>query len=119
MKTTISLKKNHQFRRLYARGQTRSDPWLAVYCRRNGCTDRNRLGITVGTRVGGAVQRNRLRRRIREAYRINESRLRLGYDLVVVGRVRAADADFCRLERSLLGLLDGLGLLCADEKAAD
>ena len=102
MKTTISLKKNHQFRRLYARGQTRSDPWLAVYCRRNGCTDRNRL-----------------RRRIREAYRINESRLRLGYDLVVVGRVRAADADFCRVERSLLGLLDGLGLLYPDEKAAD
>ena len=119
IKTTVSLKKNHEFRRLYARGKTRSDPYLAVYCRRNGRADLNRLGITVGTKIGGAVQRNRLRRRLREAYRINESRLRLGYDLVIVGRVRASHAEFQRLERSLLGLLDGLGMLNTDEKAAD
>lgn len=109
MKKTVTLKQNHEFRRLYQKGKSAASPYLAVYCRKNryGTT---RLGLTVGTKVGNAVVRNRTRRRIKEAYRLNEHRFQPGYDIVVVARVRAAFAKYRDLERSLLQLSDKLGL---------
>ena len=71
MKHTVSLKQNHQFRRLYSKGKSAVSPTLALYCRKNRL-GYSRLGVTVGTKVGKAVRRNRTRRRIREAYRIHE-----------------------------------------------
>lgn len=47
---------------------------------------RNRLGLTVSTKVGCAVVRNRVRRRLREIYRLNEDMLTSGVDIVVVAR---------------------------------
>lgn len=73
--------------------------------------EKTRLGLTVGTKVGKAVVRNRTRRRIREAYRVNEGRFLQGYDIVVVARVRAAFSKYRDLERSLLQLSEKLGLL--------
>ena len=110
MKHTISLKQNHLFRRLYAKGKSAVDPRLAVYCRKNG-GKASRLGITTGVKLGKAVVRNRTRRRIREAYRLHEDRFAPGYDLVVVARVRAGHSRYREIERSLLSLSDKLGLL--------
>lgn len=109
MHHTVSLKENHLFRRLYAKGKSAVCPTLAVYVRRNRL-GKNRLGITVGTKVGKAVQRNRVRRRIREAYRIHESRIFPGWDIVVVARVRAAHAPYAEIQQDLLRMLDKLGL---------
>ena len=67
MKHTVSLKQNHLFRRLYQKGRSAVTPCLAVYCRKNGGSV-SRLGITAGVKLGCAVQRNRVRRRIREIY---------------------------------------------------
>ena len=109
MKDTVSLKFNHEFRRLYAKGKSAVSPCVAVYCRKNRL-DHNRLGLTVGTKVGKAVLRNRTRRRLREAYRLHEDQLVRGYDIVVVARVRAAFAPYQELERELLKALDKLGV---------
>ena len=109
MKQTVSIKENHVFRRLYAKGKSAVSPYLAVYVRRNG-RKHNRLGITVSTKLGKAVVRNKVRRRIREAFRIHEDELCLGWDIVVVARVRAAHGSFAALERSFLTLADKLGL---------
>ena len=110
MKTTAPLKENHLFRRAYNRGKTAANSCLALYIRRNGQKS-NRLGLTVSTKVGGAVVRNRIRRRLREIYRLHEDRLVLGRDVVIVARVRAASSDYHQLERSFLKLADKLGLL--------
>jgi ribonuclease P protein component len=65
-----------------------------------------RLGITVSRKVGGAVVRNRVKRRVREWFRRCRSCLRTGIDLVVIGRSEAArlsrqesDEALCRLAR--------------------
>ncbi len=71
----------------------------------------NRLGLTVGTKVGNAVVRNRVRRRIREAYRVHEDCFVPGWDIVVVARVRSAYVPYRVLERGLLQLCGKLGLL--------
>lgn len=110
MKHTASLKENHLFRRAYNRGKTAADSRLALYVRGNGQRD-NRLGFTVSTKVGCAVVRNRVRRRLREIYRLHEDQLRGGRDVVVVARVRAASSNYHQLETSFLRLADKLELL--------
>lgn len=110
MDKTVSLKENHLFRRAYNRGKTAADSRLALYVRRNG-RKTSRLGLTVSTKLGCAVVRNRVRRRLREIYRLNEGSLSAGFDVVVVARVRAASSDYHQLEKSFLRLADKLGLL--------
>ena len=107
---TQSLKQNHLFRRLYQRGKSSAGRCVVVYCRKNGLSY-NRLGITAGTKVGNAVVRNRIRRRIREAYRLSESAYRRGYDIVVVARSRAAYADYWEIADCLRKQSDELGLV--------
>jgi ribonuclease P protein component len=109
MKFTTSLRKNHEFRRLYSKGKNSASRCVVVYCRRNGKTE-NRLGVTVSTKLGGAVDRNRIRRRLKEIYRINESSLRFGYDIILVARTRSKFAGFSELESSVLTLFGKLGL---------
>ena len=110
MKFTVSLKQNHVFRRLYAKGKSQVTPHLALYARKNGQAG-SRLGITVGAKLGHAVVRNRVRRRLREIYRTHEQSFLPGYDLVAVARVRAVYARYDELERSFLKAARGLGLL--------
>ena len=110
MKFTISLKKNHEFRRLYNKGKSAASQCAAVYCRKNGSPD-NRLGITVSAKLGGAVQRNRIRRRLKEIYRINEDKLASGYDIVIVARSYSRFADFYTIEASILSLFNKLGMM--------
>ncbi|MDR2665617.1 MAG: ribonuclease P protein component [Oscillospiraceae bacterium] len=100
---TVSLKKNHEFRRLYNRGKSAASRYMVVYCRKNGRAE-NRVGITVSSKLGGAVRRNRIRRRLREAYRLNERSLTPGHDIVIVARQGSYDADFGDLSRDLMRL---------------
>ena len=108
-----SLKQNSQFRRLYQRGKSESDRNLVIYCRGNG-TRQNQIGFTVSAKLGCAVVRNRLRRRLRECYRLNEAQFRPGLHMVVVARGRAVHATYRELEQSLLSVARKLGLLLED-----
>jgi ribonuclease P protein component len=110
MKFTTSLKKNHEFKRLYNKGKNAASQYAVVYCRRNGRTE-NRLGITVSSKLGGAVARNRIRRRLKEIYRINEEKLSVGYDVVIVARIKSRFAVFSEMESSILALFAKLGIL--------
>ncbi|MGI6577042.1 MAG: ribonuclease P protein component [Eubacteriales bacterium] len=107
---TESLKENYQFRRLYRRGKSEAGPFVAVYCLKNG-KDINRLGITTGGKLGKAVIRNRIRRRIMEAYRLSENRMRRGYDIVVVARGRSVAATYHQIESDLHKCLHNLGIM--------
>ena len=91
MEFTSTLKKNYEFRRLYSKGKSCANAYLVVYCRKNH-SGRSRIGYTVSNKVGHAVVRNRIRRRLREIYRLHEREIVRGYDLVVVSRVRACAA---------------------------
>ncbi len=109
MRITEPLKQNREFKRLYARGKSAASPFLVVYCRR-ARGEKNRLGITVGVKLGNAVVRNRMRRRIREAYRLSEGSFLPGYDIVIVARFRAVGARFEELCSEINSLFDRLGL---------
>ena len=116
MKFSSSLKLNHIFRRLYhTSGQ--ADGFLVLYARKNR-TDGNRVGITVSKKLGKAHIRNRTRRRIREVYRLNEERFKPGWDIVVVARTRAVNADFQKLTGAYLSLAQKSGLLLPEPEVS-
>ena len=109
MKFSASLKLNHIFRRLYATSG-HANGFLVLYARPNR-TATNRVGITVGKKLGHAVVRNRVRRRLREIYRIHEDRFSSGWDIVVVARTRCVGADFQKLTHAYLSLAEKAGVL--------
>ena len=109
MKFSTSLKLNHIFRRLYATPGY-ANGYLVLYARPNR-TATNRVGITVGKKLGHAVVRNRVRRRLREIYRIYEDRFTSGWDIVVVARTRCVGADFQKLTHAYLSLAEKAGVL--------
>ncbi len=113
MKVRCTLKKNSDFRRLYAKGKSAANPYLVLYCRRNR-TGENRLGYTVSTKLGHAVVRNRVRRRLREIYRLNSPALKQGWDIVVVARQRCVGADYHKMDAAFLRACRELGL-CREE----
>ena len=86
---------------------------MVLYCRPNG-TGQNRVGVTVSVKLGCAVRRNRVRRRLREIYRLNEEKFLPGYDIVVVARGRAVRASFRDMEREYLRLAERLHLMRTD-----
>ncbi|MBQ6832565.1 MAG: ribonuclease P protein component [Oscillospiraceae bacterium] len=109
MKFSSSLKLNHIFRRLYSTvGQ--ANGFLVLYARPNR-TGGNRVGFTVSKKLGKAVVRNRVRRRLREVYRLNEHRFTPGWDIVVVARSRCVGSDFQKLTAAFLSLAEKAGIL--------
>ena len=114
----MPLKKNHEFKRLYNKGKSAASQCAVVYSRRNGSSE-NRLGITVSTKLGGAVQRNRVRRRLKEVYRLNEEMFVAGYDIVLVARMKSRYARFSDLEASVITLFRNLKLLRSTSASAD
>ena len=75
-----------------------------------GNLEYNRIAFLASKKVGNSVVRHHLTRLVREAYRLEEKSFRRGYDIVVVLRVRAADADYHTIRASLLKLSDAHGI---------
>ena len=109
MKFSSALKLNHIFRRLYATSG-HANSYLVLYARKNH-SSANRVGVTVSKKLGCAVVRNRVRRRLREVYRLNETLFAPGWDIVVVARSRCITADFGKLTQSFLSLAEKAGIL--------
>ena len=100
---TFRLLRRSDFRRVYDEGQRRSASLCTVFCRPNGLPH-SRLGITTPVRLGGAVRRNRLRRRLREVFRLNRANLPGGWDILVNPREAVRKVSFATLQRELLRL---------------
>lgn len=90
------------FRRVFERKCSAADGLLIVYADANGLAW-SRLGLAVGRRVGGAVVRNRVKRRLREAFRAHKADLPIGLDIICVPRPVAVD-DSADLGRCLIRL---------------
>ena len=92
MKKIFTIKKNSVFTRIYTKGKSSVQPSVVIYVRKNPALKNSEIGITTGKKLGGAVQRNRVRRIIREAWRLlaceNEGLADKPFYVVVVARSR-------------------------------
>lgn len=110
MKKQEKIRKSSHFRFVYNKGKSLVDENIVVYSTKNH-KDFNRIGISVSKKVGNSVKRNRVRRLIRESYRVNKYRFNDGYDLVFVARVRAAKASYNTISASMIKLLKKGGIV--------
>lgn len=101
---TDSLRKNSDFKTVYKEGISRANKLLILYLLENS-TDRNSLGISVSKKVGNSVVRHRLKRLIKESYRLHENMFNSGLNIVVIARVGADKADYHEIESALLHLM--------------
>jgi ribonuclease P protein component len=79
------LRRPADFKAVYDRRRSAADGTLVVYARENGLAY-SRVGLSVAKKFGTAVRRNRIRRLMREAYRLTKESLPLGYDIVLIPR---------------------------------
>ncbi len=104
---TLRILSRSEFRRVYEEGQRRSNALCTMFFRSNGL-GRTRLGITTPTRLGHAVLRNRMRRRLREIFRLHRHSFEAGWDVVLNPRPKVASISFQNLEREMLKLFGQL-----------
>lgn len=114
-KKLVSLKQNHLFGVAYGKGRCHVQPDIAVYILkdRNG-RNKTRLGITVSKKRGKAVQRNRAKRIIREAFRRLYPQVKNGYIIVAVARQSCVNSSGTAVEEQLRKILVGAAVLCED-----
>jgi ribonuclease P protein component len=101
------LRSRQDFVRLAESGRSRAHPLFVVHFVPNAL-DRDRFAISTGRRLGGAVQRNRVRRRLREILRRRPDADGPGWDVLIVARPASLDASFDELRITLERLLDGI-----------
>jgi len=97
------LLRRAQFKRVYDEGQRRSASLCTIFFRSNGLPQ-TRLGVTAPVRLGNSVFRNRLKRRLREVFRLNRTSIPGGWDIVMNPRQGVANVAFPTLEREILKL---------------
>ena len=108
------LSRSAEFERVYRHGRSTANRHLVLYTFPNPAARRPRLGLSVSRKVGGAVQRNRVKRLLREAFSHEEISLKPGQDVVVVARPPAGELaereGLSGVESALAELIDKAGL---------
>ena len=93
-----------EFDAVYRNGRRRSSRQFTVFFASNGRGE-SRFGMSVGRALGGAVVRNRIRRRVREILRLDRREIPPGWDIIVHPRASVATAEFAPLRQELIALL--------------
>ncbi len=103
------LTKPEQYARVYDGGGSWVNGLLVLKALPNGLT-LSKYGFSVSKRVGKAVVRNKVKRLLREILRV--TRLKPGWDIVIIARPAAGSANYIKLEKSVNGLLSRARLFC-------
>ena len=104
------LQRGFQFRRVYEQGRKVEGKLVVVYMLEVAPEDRA-VGVVTSRRIGGAVVRNRARRLLREAYRLNKHKLKSNLQIVMVARTAINGRHFREVEANVLQLLAAAGAL--------
>ncbi|HIE29673.1 TPA: ribonuclease P protein component [Candidatus Poribacteria bacterium] len=100
---SLRLKKKREFERVYKNGRRYWNKTFVIYILPNGINV-TRLGLTVSKKVGKSVKRNRVKRLIRESFRLSQEQIMPGYDIVVVAQPRACGLKCQQAQSELLSL---------------
>jgi len=109
----IIIKKNLEYKAVYNCNDSISDYNLVLFLKKNNYSY-NRFGFTAAKKIKKAVTRNIIRRRMKEIVRLNEYRLKEGFDIILMARVNASDSDYKNLEKSFNKLIKRKSLLKGD-----
>lgn len=100
-----TLKQKRDFDRVHKRGQVFGNRNLVLHYVKNEL-DHNRIGIVVSKKVSNrAVARNKIRRRLKEIYRLDQERIEVGYDLIFIAKASCLTIDYETLKKSFFHIL--------------
>lgn len=111
MKKTIMLKKNYEFKKVLKKGKYYSGQVLEAFIIKN--TNFNRIGIAISAKIAKAVKRNRIKRFIREAYLLNEKKIKEKVEIVFLCKksVRAHEITFYDVKKDIEKILEGAQII--------
>ena len=118
MNSVETLKTNSDFRRAYGRGKSYTNPALVMYVRKNRAGS-CRIGITASKKIGNAVQRNRARRVIREAFRQINLPLKGNFDIVFVARSKTKYQKSTYIEKIMRDMMLSEHMLKTESNGAE
>lgn len=106
-----SLKKENDFKNVFKKGEVFGNRTFVMYFLKN-TFEKNRIGIIVSKKISKkAVVRNKIRRQMKEAYRLNEKNILTGYDIILIARESIKKTDYQKIEKSLMHLFYKKNLL--------
>lgn len=105
MKKAYRLKKNEEFQLVFKKGKSFANRQLVLYFLKKEGQDHFRFGLSVSKKVGNAVERNRIKRYIRQSLLELEDQVKDSYDLIIIARKPAKEMDFGHLKKSLVHVL--------------
>ena len=110
MKRRFSVRDDQRFREIRQRGRAYTSD-LLVLCALPNDLPYSRFGFAVNSRIGNAVVRNRIKRRLREVMRLRMKRIRPGWDIICIARRPIRSADYLQMEAACARLLRRAQLL--------
>ncbi|MDR7871409.1 MAG: ribonuclease P protein component [Tissierellaceae bacterium] len=110
MEKKYRLRKNMEFKKVYSVGKKIWNRNFILYIKKNKL-DETRVGFTITKRHGNSVVRNKIRRRLKESYRLNFDNVKTGYDLVFIPKQNILDISYKELENSMVHIMKIAGVL--------
>lgn len=111
MKKEYRIKNNKEFQNVFQRGKSFANRQLVIYYLEVPEQEHFRVGLSVGTKIGNAVTRNRIKRYLRESFNSLQERINPNLDIVIIARQPTKDMNYHDIRRSLIHLLSRKNLL--------
>ncbi|HLS34761.1 MAG TPA: ribonuclease P protein component [Bacillota bacterium] len=105
MKKMYRIKNNKEFQEVFKRGESFANRQLVIYYLEKRKQKHFRIGLSVGTKIGNAVTRNRIKRYLRESFRSLREDIKPTFDIVIIARQPTKDMNYHDIRKSLIHLL--------------
>ncbi len=110
MKKKYKLRKNSEFQKVYKKGKNYWNKLIVMYVMKNG-KDLTRVGFSLTKKYGNSVERNKIKRQMKEIYRLNSDKIVEGYDLIFIPKLTTKNVTYSDIENAMCGLLKRAHLL--------
>ena len=117
MKNTEMLKKNYEFKYIFLKGKYISGKNIEIYIKKNKY-HKNLLGIAISKKIAKSVKRNRIKRLIRENYRLLENNIEIGYSIIILWKkkIPIENATFKNIEKDMENIFKKANILLKEGK---
>lgn len=110
MNKIYRLRSNIEFKRVYSGGKNYWNRNLILYVKKNSVGN-SRVGYSITKKIGNSVVRNKIRRRMKEIYRLNFNSIKSNYDLIFIPKKNVVNISYKELESAMLHILKLAGIL--------